>query len=406
MRNRVVTGVLCLVCAVLALGQQVPNRVRIHGVAAGKSPVSLAGVKTDGSVEAALFLKVLKADLDRSGWVQVTDSPNASFRVEGMAGGGGGVAANLRIVGGAAGVVPWSRRAGSSEVRQAAHNASDEIVKALTGNPGMASAPMLLVGKRGGKMDVYQCDADGGRLQGLTGEGVNCLSPTWLPDRSGFVYTSFAKRYAAVYMMKRRPEGGYKRTILANYPGLNNGGIVSPDGNYVAMVLSFSGNVELYLQNLHTKKLIRLTRTPHANEASPDWAPDGQTLAYVSDEGGSPQVYVLASQGARKGRRLIHGLQESVSPDWSPDGKKIAFCGKMRGVYGIYVAGMDGQHALISPQDGNSYQDPSWAPDGRHLVATRGRDGNRTLVLLDSMGDPPVNLTPYPGEWYLADWAK
>lgn len=400
---RFVSALLCVALALSAAAQS--RTIVIRGTAAGKTPVSLAGIRSDGTPNSALFLKVLRADLNRSGWLQVADSPNATYRVDGSAGGSGGIYANLQISGGSKGTVPWSYRASAAEVRAAAHKASDEIVLALTGNKGMASAPILLVGKRGGKTDIYQCDADGANMRGITGEGASCLSPTWLPDRSGFVYTSFARRYAAVYMAKFRAGGGISRTAVANYPGLNNGGIVSPDGRYLALVLSLTGNVELYIKNLQTQKLIRLTRTPHANEASPDWSPDGRTLAYVSDEGGNPQVYTIA-QNSNRGRRLVHALKESVAPDWSPDGSKIAFCGKSGGAYGIYVCGLDGKYIQISPNDGAGYQDPSWAPDGRHIVATRGRDGQRSLVLLDSMGDPPVNLTPYPGEWYLPDWAK
>ena len=390
---------------VLTASAQAPRTLRVTGDASSnKLQVSLAGLRTDGSSEANTFLQVLKADLNRSGWLEVSASPNALLRVNGMANGGGGVAASLSIVAANGATTPWSRRASASDVRMAAHNASDEIVYRLTGNKGMASAPILLVGKRAGKTNVYYCDADGANLRGVTGDGALCWSPTWLPDRSGFLYTACVKTYPAIYRADFLPQGGVRRTPVANFSGLNTGGVVSPDGRLAAMVLSFSGNVELYVMNLSAKKLTRLTKTPHANEASPDWSPDGRTIAYVSDESGRPNVYLLA-QGAPKGRRLVHGLQESVAPDWSPDGTKIAFCGKSGGVYGIYVCDTNGRHAKISP-DGASYQDPSWAPDGRHIIASKGPDGNRTLVLLDSMGDNPVNLTPYPGDWYLPDWSK
>lgn len=379
--------------------------ISIRGTGEGKTPISLSGIHTDGSQESRQFLQVLRADLNRSGWLTVIDAPNATLRVDGIVSGNGAIAPNLRIADARGTVTPWTRRDASSATRQCAHLASDEILLRTTGRKGMAAAPILLVGKRGNATDIYLCDADGQRLRNLTGEGALCLSPTWLPDRAGFLYTSFSRRFGAVYQASFQPNGSLRRTSLAAFPGLNNGGIVSPDGRLAAIVLSFTGNVELYVMNLATKKLTRLTRTPHANEASPDWSPDGRTIAYVSDEGRTPQVYLL-SMGAKHGRRLIHGLQESVSPDWSPDGR-LAFCGKSGGVYGIYVCGTDGRHALVSPADGANYEDPSWAPDGRHIVASRAvRGGRRSLVLLDSMGDPPVNLTPYDGEWYLPDWAK
>ena len=99
-------------------------------------------------------------------------------------------------------------------------------------------------------------------------------------------------------------------------------------------------------------------------------------------------------------------VKESVAPDWSSDGR-IAFCGKMRGGrYGIYVASSSGAYSRVSPDDGASWEDPSWAPDCRHIVATRTAGGRRTLVILDSETGSKVELTAKPGEWYLADWAK
>ena len=100
------------------------------------------------------------------------------------------------------------------------------------------------------------------------------------------------------------------------------------------------------------------------------------------------------------------GYRESVAPDWASDGR-LAFCGKPRGGrYGIYVASSDGAYSRVSPDDGASWEDPSWAPDSRHIVATRTAGGRRTLAILDSEAGSWVQLTAKPGEWYLADWAK
>ena len=59
----------------------------------------------------------------------------------------------------------------------------------------------------------------------------------------------------------------------------------------------------------------------------------------------------------------------------------------------------------ISPADGADYEDPSWAPDGRHVVCTRTSGYHRSLVVLDSLGDPPRELFRVAGEWYLPSWS-
>ncbi len=380
-----------------------PAHIVIRGTAAGKEAVSLAGIRTDGSREAQTFLQVLRNDLNRSGWLQVVDG-GAAARVDGSASGGAGLSASLRITTSRGASSDWGRSGTSADTRSIAHLAADEILLRLTGHKGMAAAPLLFVGRRGGSTDVWSCDSDGRNLRNLTNEGKLCLSPTWLPARDGFLYTSFAKGFGAVYRADFLPDGRIRRQPLATFPGLNNGAIASPDGRIAALVLSFTGNVELYVVNLQTKRLTRLTRTSHANEASPDWSPDGSQLAYVSDESGSPQIHILRPGAAS--RRLVSNLQESVAPDWSPDGR-IAFCGKERGArYAIYVCGPTGSWTRISPNDGADYEDPSWAPDGRHIAATRTMGGRRSLVVLDSEDGSWVNLIPESGDWYLADWAK
>jgi TolB protein len=168
--------------------------------------------------------------------------------------------------------------------------------------------------------------------------------------------------------------------------------------------LSLPGNVELYVMNIASRRLTRLTTTAHASESSPNWSPDGTQLAYVSDAGRSPQVYTM-HRDARQGKRVVFGLSESVAPDWGPDGT-ITFCGRQGGRYGIYTTQAGGAPKLVSPADGTDYEDPSWAPDARHIVCTRTAGRRRSLVILDTMGDAPVQLVSVEGDWYLADWSK
>ena len=372
--------------------------------AAGKPSVSTSTVRHDGSENARLFLKVLGDNLRRSGYFNVLDSTSASVMVSGQVTGSDGIAANVTVTL-SSGRFTWSRRGAADETRDVAHALCDIIVKNVTGNPGMASAPLVFVGKRNGQTDIYSCDADGGRLRRLTQDGKTCLSPAWKIDRSGFFYTGFLKNAPFIYHVSFSRNGEMSRDVVSALPGLNSCPSPSPDGRSLALVLSVSGNVELYVMDLATRKLTRLTHTPHANEASPAWSPDSQSLAYVSDLSRAPQVYTIG-RGERTGKRLVFNLAESVSPSWGSDGR-IAFCGRPSGgAYGIYVMTPGGTPSQISPNTGDSYEEPSWAPDQRHIVATRVRGRARSLVILDTKGDSSVDLTPSGGEWYLANWAR
>ncbi len=58
----------------------------------------------------------------------------------------------------------------------------------------------------------------------------------------------------------------------------------------MAMVLSKDGNPELYVMDLKTKNLQRLTRN-RTIDTEPSWTPDGRSIVFTSERGGRPQLY-------------------------------------------------------------------------------------------------------------------
>jgi len=74
-----------------------------------------------------------------------------------------------------------------------------------------------------------------------------------------------------------------------------------------------------------------------------------------------------------------------TAPDWSPTGGMVAFHGAIRrGTYHILVARVEdrGQRVLQLTWEGNN-EDPSWAPDGRHLVFKGERRWGKGLFVVD-----------------------
>ena len=377
----------------------------------GKRTVSFAALAADATPAAREFLATLRNDLAISGWFVPTDRPEASVLLSGAVRGSSygvdaAVAAawNLR-----ASSRQWRRAVPAASLRDEAHAMADEIVRAVAGKEPMASSKILCIGRRGGETDVYECDADGARLRRITSEGKLCLSPNWAPGANAFLYTSYNTGRPISYRVDLATN---RRAPVSAFPGMNHGAALSPDGSRAAIVLSRSGTVDLYLVDPATRRLLdRLTRSK-ANEASPSWSPDGRSLVYTSDEGGVPRCYVM-DLASRSPRRLVwsSAIRESVAPEWGANGR-IVFCGRAGGRYGVYVADPAGNTRTavlkpVSPADGADYEDPSWAPDGRHVVCTRTAGWRRSLVVLDTEpdGDPARKLFDVPGDWYLPSWS-
>ena len=115
---------------------------------------------------------------------------------------------------------------------------------------------------------------------------------------------------------------------------------------------------------------------------------------------------MISSSGGAPQRLTTRGTQ-NVAPDWGKNGL-IAYQTYTGGKFQIAV--MDPatrQERILTPFDA-SYEDPSWAPDGRHLAAARSIQYNYSVYLLDSMaalGDKPVALTS-TGEWTSPAWSR
>ncbi len=367
-----------------------------------KTALSLKGMRADAHAASRTFRQVLEADLERSGWFEIAAS-GASIEVSGFCQASGEqLTGQCRAVNTVTGKTLFAEplRGDSASARGLAHQTADAIVKAVKGVPGIASTQIVMVGARVGKQDLFLCDADGARLRRATHDGAVCLSPSWGAGVSEVLYTSFHNGYPDVY---RVDLGGGRRTRLAAYPGLNSGAVLSPDGGRIALTLSKDGNPDLYVKDLRSGVLSRITRTPYAAEASPSWSPDGRQLVFVSDRSGRPQLYVQGLH-SKTAKRLTYEGRENVSPDWAADGR-IAYSSRRAGIYEICVYDPSSRRHVQLTDGSADWEDPSWAPDSRHIVCARTAGYRSHLYILDVMGDPPLRLTTSEGDWYSPDWS-
>ena len=374
-------------------------QVRVVKSADRKITIDLSGLRTATDSASQTFLKTLEKDLRLSGWFDPVRG-GGEIRINGTANpSGGDVKAGGQVIRLNDQKILLSKSYNGS-ARVIAHRMADDIVQAVTGHKGIASMRIVLAGNRTGKKELYLCDSDGGDVRQLTGEGRIAIGPNWGPDGNSIVYTSYMRDFPDVCRIDLNRN---QRTSLASYSGLNTGASISPDGKDLALILSKDGNPELYIKNIRSGKLTRLTNTPRAAEASPDWSPDGSQLVYASDQGGTgrPQLYTISRDGGTP-RRISNRGTENVAPDWGPNGL-IACASRTGGQYVIAVIQPASGQMTYLVSDGADYEDPSWAPDGRHIVAARSIKYQSSIYLLDTVSDRPVALLQGNGNWYSPD---
>ncbi len=375
-------------------------QVVVSKSAGDKVGVDLSGIQA-GSGAAMAVRKTLESDIARSGWMEVAAPGKGAIVVRGSIAESGGQVSFTCAATDQAGR-PYLNATYAQPVANAvyaAHQAAHDIVVKATGKPTFFLGKLAMIGTRAGAKELYLSDSSAQDIRQVTQDRASVLKPRWSPDNRFISYTSFLKRYPDVYTIELATGA---RNRVAAYAGVNSGGAISPDGRSMALVLSKDGNPDLYVQDIPSKRLTRLTNTPRAVEGSPCWSPDGSRIAYVSDASGSPQLYILSRTGGTPDRLTTRGSQ-NVSPDWGANGL-IAYQTLSGGKLQIAVIDPAAkQERIITPFDA-AYEDPSWAPDGRHLAASRSVNYSYSVYLLDSMGDKPVALTT-SGDWYAPAWS-
>jgi TolB protein len=400
--SRKALAIAVLLCG-LSAGWLVGADVTVEKTGTGKLGIDLSGLNAAGG-NAALFRKVLEGDLNNSGWFTIAEKGRAGILVAGECADSGGDISITYEVKNQAGTKKYlgktDHEAGAN-ARKLAHKVADDIVFAVKGVKGIASTRIAMVGKIGGRKDVFLCDADGGNVTQITRDRtIICLALTWSPNGDSLLYTSDASRYSDVYMINLND---FKRRRIMKYPGLNIGADVSPDGNRIAVVLSKDGNPGLYVTDINGENPMRLTRMPRAAEANPSWAPDGNQIVFVSNKSGLPQLYTTTASAGGYTRITFRG-SENVAPDWGANGK-IAYVSKRDGKYHICVYDPAKNEDKQLTSEAADDEDPSWAPDGIHIVFSRTVAYHSDLYVLDTMGGAPLRLTTIQGEWTSPAWS-
>ncbi|MGC0778240.1 MAG: hypothetical protein WCD68_13615, partial [Candidatus Acidiferrum sp.] len=117
-----------------------------------------------------------------------------------------------------------------------------------------------------------------------------------------------------------------------------------------------------------------LTNTTNVVERDPAWSPDGNSIAYFSDESGEYALHIRDQSGLGEVRKIDLGSPHTFyySPAWSPDSKKIAYTDKRLNFW--YV---DLEKRTPVKVDADTYTDPgnrlqmTWSPDSRWIAYTR-----------------------------------
>jgi tricorn protease len=117
-----------------------------------------------------------------------------------------------------------------------------------------------------------------------------------------------------------------------------------------------------------------LTNTIDVVERDPAWSPDGNSIAYLSDESGEYALHIRNQNGMGEVRKIDLGKPPTFyhSPTWSPDSKKIAYTDKRLSVWYVDLEKKTPVRVDTDTYAGPFYAlHPAWSPDSRWLAYTK-----------------------------------
>lgn len=202
-------------------------------------------------------------------------------------------------------------------------------------------------------------------------------------------------------------------TLETTGASVNYAPSLSPDGRWVAFLSTRQLDVELYLADAATgrilRKLVSAETDPHFDylsyiDASVAWSPDGRRFAFAVFAEGERRLAIYDLERGEVERRIdLPGIAGVRHPAWSPDGRRLAFSATADGASDLYAVELESGALTRLTNDPYTAIQPAFSPDGTRIafVTDRGPQtdlerlqfGELQLALL-TLADGSIEVLP------------
>jgi hypothetical protein len=255
---------------------------------------------------------------------------------------------------------------------------------------------------RGG--DIWAAAPDGSDARPLTVGPEVDASPRWAPDGRSLAFDRATVVGRVIHILG--DAGGAPQPLR---PGETPAWSPSGSGLVYVDPLAAPPCVPPACRPLASVTLPAGAATPIpslGNASSPDWAPQGDWIAYeMPTATGALHIQVTSPSGAA----IDYGFradQDTRSPSWSPDGARLAFVTSPGPLHvchlrpgpcledpeiGLTVMNADGTgRAVIATGDA---RDPAWSPDGSRIAYVSAATGADEIWTIGADGSAPFQVT-------------
>jgi tricorn protease len=231
---------------------------------------------------------------------------------------------------------------------------------------------------------------------------VTLSEPSLSPDATEIVFVSSGDLWTA-------PAAGGDAHLLVAHAANETRPLWSPDGTRVAFVSDRTGNGDVYILNLSTANLTRVTYDD-APEQLDGWSRDGEWIYFSSSAqeiAGMNDVYRVRASGGTPMPVANERYTNEFFAAPAPDGKQIALVARGNAFGQWWRHGRshldESEIWLLEDADAHRYRKltalgakhlwPMWTPDGRTLFYMSDEDGNENLWSIDIATSGSGDLT-------------
>ena len=211
------------------------------------------------------------------------------------------------------------------------------------------------------------------------------------PDGELLAFTAQQRGKDVLYLLDVKSRKTYKRFDL-NLESVT-GPSWSPDGKRIVFSGSSGGITDLYVVNADGSEIRRLTNDKFG-DLQPQWSPDGRTIAFATDRDSanlerlSFRPWRIGLLDVETGSISIIGGQSglNLNPQWAPDGRSIAYISDRTGAANLFLYDLDARQNyqltnVTSAISALTELSPaiSWARDADRLAFTYYENGQYTV---------------------------
>ena len=146
------------------------------------------------------------------------------------------------------------------------------------------------------------------------------------------------------------------------------GSMLSPTGKRAL----FEARGDIFTVPAEEGDIRNLTHSSGAADRAPSWSPDGENVAWFSDEGGEYQLIVADQFGEHRRIIPLENPTFFYTPRWSPDAKFLAYTDTDRQLWILNIS--TGKAKLIDNErfaHPQRYIYPEWSPDSKWVAYSK-----------------------------------